>query len=392
MTGNPIRVSRLVVLAILALAAAAVLLAACGGRPPVLVGAIISETGNTAEYGKQIKRGMELAVEEIAASGGIMGGRKLEMVFADDGSDPKKALEIAKEMIEKKQARALVGGVSSAVALGLTSYVNGKGVVLLSPSASSPELTYAGGEFFFRVYPSDLVEGQAMADMARKLGFQKAAIIAAKGAFGQGIADVFQGHFESPNDKVVFREDYEGQVTPEMADAVMANLKAADPEVIYLAAYDFDAVTLLEAMERAGIRCARFATSAIKPEILDLAGTSAERLAFPHPSFDLDSGDEAVARFNAAYKKKYGQDPTGFAAYGYDAVKVVAAALTRTKIASPGEVADQLREISYTGITGPIDFDSHGDIESTPHFSIVSKGKLEHFDRVDSAMLPMVLP
>ncbi|MCU0231171.1 MAG: branched-chain amino acid ABC transporter substrate-binding protein [Acidobacteria bacterium] len=392
MTGNPIRVSRLVVLAVFALAAAAVLFAACGGRPPVLVGAIISETGNTAEYGKQIKRGMDLAVEEIAASGGIMGGRKLEMVFADDGSDPKKALEIAKEMVEKKQARALIGGVSSAVALGLTSYVNGKGIVLLSPSASSPELTYAGGDFFFRVYPSDLVEGQAMADMARKLGFQKAAIIAAKGAFGQGIADVFQGHFESPNDKVVLREDYEGQLTPEMADAIVVNLKAADPEVVYLAVYDFDAVTMLEAMERAGVRSARFATSAIKPEILDMAGAAAERLAFPHPSFDLDSGDEAVARFAAAYKKKYGNEPSGFAAYGYDAVKVVAAALTRTKIASPGEVADQLREISYTGITGPIDFDSHGDIQSTPHFSIVSKGKLEHFDRVDSAMLPMVLP
>lgn len=392
MTGNPNRVSRLAIVAIVGLAVAAALLAACGGRPPVLVGAIISETGNTAEYGKQIKRGMDLAVEEIAASGGVMGGRKLEVFFADDASDPKKALEIAKDLVEKKQARALIGGVSSGVALGLTGYVNGKGIVLLSPSASSPELTYAGGEFFFRVYPSDLVEGQAMADMARKLGFQKAAIVATKGAFGQGIADVFQGHFESPNDKVVLREDYEGQLTPEMADAIMARIKAADPEVVYLAAYDFDAVTLLEAMGRAGVNAARFATSAIKSEIVDMAGAAADRLAFPHPSFDLDSGDETISRFVAAYKKKYGQDPNGFAAYGYDAVKVVAAALTRTKIASPGEVADQLRELSYTGITGAIDFDSHGDVQSTPHYSIVNKGKLEHFDRVDSAMLPMVLP
>ena len=103
MTGNPNRVSRLVIVAIVGLAAAAALLAACGGRPPVLVGAIISETGNTAEYGKQIKRGMDLAVEEIAASGGIMGGRKLEIFYADDASDPKKALEIAKDLVEKNR-------------------------------------------------------------------------------------------------------------------------------------------------------------------------------------------------------------------------------------------------------------------------------------------------
>jgi branched-chain amino acid transport system substrate-binding protein len=392
MTGNRKHVSRLVAVAVLALAAAVAFLAACGSRPPVLVGAIISETGPTATYGKQIKRGMELAAAEVDAGGGIMGGRKMEIIYADDASDPKKALEIAKDMVEKKQARALIGGVSSGAALGLTGYVNSKGIVLLSPSASAPELTYAGGEFFFRVYPSDLVEGQAMADMARKLGFQKAAIVATKNVFGQGIADVFQGQFESPNDKVVLREDYEGQLTPEMADAIMLRIKDAKPEVVYLAAYDFDVATLLDAMERAGVSAARFATSAIKPSIVDVAGSAADRLAFPHPSFDLDSGDDAVVRFTTAYKKKYNEEPGAFAAYGYDAVKVMAAALTRTKIASPGEVADQLREISYVGITGPIDFDSHGDVMSQPHFTIISKGKMEHFGKVDSAMLPLVLP
>lgn len=390
MTGNRKHVSRLVVVA--ALAAALALLAACGSRPPVLVGAIISETGPTATYGKQIKRGMDLALSEVNAAGGVMGGRKLEILYADDASDPKKALEIAKDMVEKKNARALIGGVSSGAALGLTSYINSKGIVLLSPSASAPELTYAGGEFFFRVYPSDLVEGQAMADMARKLGFQAAAIVATRNVFGQGIADVFQGHFESPNDKVVAREDYEGQMTPELADAIMLRLKDAKPEVVYLAAYDFDVAVLLEAMDRAGIGAARFATSAIKPGIIDVAGASAERLAFPHASFDLDSGDEAVTRFVTAYRAKYNEEPSAFTAYGYDAVKVMAAALTRTKIASPGEVADQLREISYVGITGPIDFDSHGDVTSQPHFSVISKGKAEHFGRVDSAMLPLVLP
>ena len=392
MTGNRKYVSRLVAITVLALAAAVTFFAACGSRPPVLVGAIISETGPTATYGKQIKRGMDLALAEVDATGGIMGGRKLEIVYADDASDPKKALEIAKEMVEKKQARALIGGVSSAAALGLTGYVNSKGIVLLSPSASTPELTYAGGEFFFRVYPSDLVEGQAMADMARKLGFQTAAIVASKSAFGQGIADVFEGHFESPNDKVVFREDYDGQMTPEMADAIMLKLKDLKPEVVYLAAYDFDVATLLEAMERAGIGAARFATSAIKPEIVDVAGAAAERLAFPHASFDLDSGDEAVTRFVTTYRAKYNEEPGAFAAYGYDTVKVMAAALTRTKIASPGEVADQLREISYVGITGSIDFDNHGDVTSQPHYSVISKGKAEHFGKVDSAMLPLVLP
>lgn len=391
MTRHPKRVSHIGFLVTVGLAVAGVVLAACGGRPPVAVGAIISETGQTAEYGKQIRRGMDLAVEQVTASGGVMGGRPFQMIFLDDGSDPKKALEAAKQLVEKDQVRALIGGVSSSVALGLTGFANSKGIVLLSPSASSPDLTFSGGEFFFRVHPSDMVEGQAMADLARKLGFQTAAIVAANDAFGQGIADVFEGHFESPNDRIVLRENYTGPLTAELADAIAAKIADARPEVTYLAAYDFDVATLLEAMNRAGLRSARFTTSAVKQDIIEMAGEAAERLAFPHPSFDLEAGDETVAKFVEAYTKKYNSLPTIYAAYGYDAVKVLAAAINRTRIASPGEVMDHLREISYDGVTGSIDFDSRGDVTSTPHFYIVSKGKVEHFTRVDSTMLPLLL-
>jgi len=391
MTRNRKRVSRCAFLAVVGLAISGVLLAACGGRPPVAVGAIISETGQTAEYGKQIRRGMELAAEQITAAGGVMGGRPFQLIFVDDASDPKKALEIAKQLVEKDQVRALIGGVSSTVALGLTGYANSKGIVLLSPSASSPELTYNGGEYFFRVHPSDMVEGQAMADMARKLGFQTAAIVAANDAFGQGIADVFEGHFESPNDKIVLRENYTGPLTTELADSIAEKLKEARPEVAYLAAYDFDVATLIEAMSRAGVRSVRFTTSAVKPDIVEMAGDAAERLAFPHPSFDLEAGDETVAKFVEAYAKKYNSIPSIYAAYGYDAVKVLAAAINRTRIASPGEIMDHLREISYDGVTGPIDFDSRGDVASQPHFYVISKGRVEHFARVDSTMLPLLL-
>ena len=362
----------------------AALLVACGPPKPITIGGLVPETGPAAAYGRLIRQGMDLALEEVNANGGVLGGAELRIEYRDTGTNPEKAQVGAIELLDMG-VPAVIGPVASNVALRIAPLFNKKEVVLLSPAASSPRLTKEGGDWFFRVYPSDNVEAHTMADFCRKLAITRVAIIAVDDVFGKGIADVFQEHYEAATRQIVYRKDFQGALTPDEAKRIVREMRKAKAEAVYIAAYEGDMKVLLQAMHDLKCKVARLGTSAVTEQMIQELGEAAEGLVFPRPAFDPNADDPKMQAFAQAFRTKYHRQPDSYAAHGYDAVKVIATAIDQAGIATAKEIRGQLLVATFEGVTGRLKFNLDGDVVKVPKIYAVLNGEIVPYEEYRNA-------
>lgn len=338
------------------------------------VGAIICETGEGALYGQAIRKGMDLALEEVNGTGGI-NGNSLRILYRDSASTPATAVKAAKDLYDREDVPLILGGVLSSVTLELAPLAEQRKKILLSPSSSSPEITSAG-DYIFRVYPSDVLEGAYMAQLARdELRLEQVTILAIDNAFGRGVAEVFRGAFRGAVPPTVLTYPPRGANYGEL----VARAEEAGAAGIYLVGYYKDMTALLEEIRVRGLAATVMATSSIgSPRTLEMAGDTAEGVIFPATVFDPESDDPTVAAFVKMYRARYQEDPDLWSAHGYDAVMVAAEALKKAEGPVPARIARQILAIQeYRGPSGTLSFDQYGDVVQYPRAFIVHGGRFE---------------
>ena len=126
---------------------------ACSNK--IIIGVVLPETGDASAYGTSVKTGVKLAFDHAVAARTAPAG--LEVVYQDTGSNPSRGADLA-DALYKRGALIVIGGATSPEAKVMTRVANKYGRILLSPSASAPDLTSKGG-WFLRIYPSDEGEG-----------------------------------------------------------------------------------------------------------------------------------------------------------------------------------------------------------------------------------------
>jgi branched-chain amino acid transport system substrate-binding protein len=343
------------------------------------VGAIVSRSGAASFYGEQVARGFDLAVEQINASGGIS-GRKLELIYRDDSTNPEIGLAALRELVEHEHVTTVLGAVSSTVTLRLAPYCELNHVVLLSPSASAPQLTGAG-EYIFRTYPSDVLEGVSMADFARDLGLDRVAVLAVDNAYGESLARAFEERLNASGGSVVASLTFPEGDAVAIANAVAA-LPALAPRGLYIPAYVGDVATVLKLLNATRLRPILLGTSAAAPELVRAAGPAAENLVFPMSVFDATADSAAVRSFAAAFAARYAAEPDVYAAHAYDTVRVLAAAAERQGSFDADGIREALLRIDdYDGATGRLAFDRNGDVVQYPRLYVVRSGQVVAYDR-----------
>lgn len=367
------------------------LLSACQKPEPIVIGGLVSETGQNATYGKAIRQGIDLAVEDVNARGGVLKGHLLEIQYRDDASSPDRAKTLVNELITQAKVKAIIGGVSSSVSLAVLPILREKEIPIISPSSSAPQLSTSGSGWFFRVYPSDVAEAKMIAELARQLDANRVAVLTFNDSFGLGIAELFSNEFERLNGTVVLKEIFEAPIDPKRATEIAKKVKASGAQGVYLACLINEAAVLLQALGTEGFKGVRMATSAVTPEIIRLAGSNSERLVFPQPTFELESSNTRMKDFIDKFKRKYNTAPNLFAAYGFDAARAMIAALHGTRMATPAEIRGKLSELSIEGVGGPIRFDSNGDVKRDPHLYVITKGEPFHFEGLDSGIRGIIL-
>ena len=288
-----------------------------------------------------------------------------------------------RELIEDEGIDLVIGAVSSPVTMSIAPICEKRKVLLLSPSSSAPAISELG-EYIFRNYPSDILEGTAMADFARRLGVRSVVIFALDNAFGEGLTQVFSRRFESKSRKVLktFRITA-GDV--DKLDGLIEEVKELDPEGVYVVAYVDVLAEVLKRLHAADLNVLTMGSASVTEQLSELIGEAANNLVYPQPSFDSESTDEAVSSFVKAYKEKYRETPDIYAAHGYDALKLIWQSMQNTGFAYPDEVRRGLMNLKdFQGAAGRTDFDERGDVVRYPTVFVVRDGQSIPFEKFEA--------
>jgi branched-chain amino acid transport system substrate-binding protein len=334
----------------------------------VTIGAVLSMTGSASVWGENSKNGIELAVEELNAAGGI-NGKPIRVVYEDSKSEPKAAVDALRKVISSDKVPVVIGDVASSNVLAMAPVAEGEKVILISPGASNPDISNAG-DYIFRNFPSDALEGKVDAEYAyRQLGWRKIALLNIRNAYGEGISRVFKKGFTELGGTMALEDSFDQGTTDFRTQ--LTKLKGAAPDGVFLAGYPDEMARLLIQAKELQIKTPFLSTQAFDdPQVLKIAGQAAEGVIFSTPAPPSDT-DPKAAEFRQNYKRKFGKEPGLMSDTAYDAMKMIALAITKGGYSGPG-IRDQLASLkNYLGAAGPTTFDQFGDVPRPVMFKVV---------------------
>ena len=368
---NPYRIT--------AIAAAALTLAACNNAEPqqdaasapgaaqehvVKIGSANPLTGPFAHWGRDADNGVQLAAEEANAEKLTLDGKpvRFEVVSEDDQADPKVATQVAQRFVDAGVA-AVIGHLTSGAAIPASRLYNDAGIAMIAGSVTSPKFTQQGYNNTFRIIANDLQQGQALAKYAvTELKSKRIAVIDDRTTYGQGLADDFAKAVEAAGGKVVKREYTTNTATDFMA--ILTSLKGAKPELLFYGGMDAQAGPLVKQMRKLGMTTRFMGADGVNTaEFAKLAGTAAEG-AYASSAGASKELMPGFAAFNDKYKAKFGSEIQAYAPYTYDAAKVLIDAMKRAGSADPKKFLAEVGKTQLQGVTGPIAFESNGDVKN----------------------------
>ena len=350
--------------------------AACAGAGrPILIGV----SGPFSQpRGVSMQHAAQLAADEINAAGGIR-GRRLQLVFADDSGSEDLAVRIAKSFSDSAAMVAVVGHLSSntTLAAGRVYGAGANPLLLISPSASSPDLT-GFSPYVYRVTPNDLNQGRQIARFARRaLGARRAGVIFINNEYGRGLRRAFATEFSGLGGGVLEEDPYL-PATPSLEPYLSRMRQRGGVDVLMLACERPGAELALREVRQLGLRWPVIGGDALT----GIEGPLAEGVRFSSTYLPQQPGDRN-ARFVAAYARAFhGERPDHRGAGAYDILRLLAQAIGEV---GPGRraIRDYIAQVGTTkpafeGVTGMIAFDTNGDVPAKPVvIGVIRQGLLE---------------
>jgi len=368
-----------------ALAAAALLLGACGKKADdsvLRIGEYGALTGDIATFGQTTHEGVALAVKEINAAGGV-NGKQVQLITEDDQGKPEQAALVAEKLITRDQAHVLVGEVASSNSLAAAPIAQRHKVPMVSPSSTNPKVTQQG-DYIFRVCFIDPFQGKVMAKFAQETLKAKTAVILRdqKSDYSIGLSDVFSREFTAMGGKILADKAYvAGDVD---FKAQLTSFRELKPDVVYVPGYYSEVGLVAKQARQLGLKQPLLGGDGWESEELyKIGGAALEGCYFSNHSAP-DSSEPAVKDFVARFQKEYGHAPGALAMLGYDAVKVVAEAAAKAKSWRGADLRDALAATQgFKGVTGTISMDANRDAVKSAVVLQIKKGKASYLATVN---------
>lgn len=341
-----------------------VVLAGCGrGSGPVQIGVAANFTDPLS---LPIRYGAQLAAEEINAAGGI-NGRPIELVEREDYADADSAVVVATDFYNSPVVAVIGHGFSGPTLAAAPVYNGGSNPLLeIAPAASAPAVTNAG-PYTFRLCPSDLAHGSALAHWAReRLGLTRGAVFYTNSEYGRGIRTAFETEFASLDGAVVGSYPYLGD-TPDVGPYVDLLSRDKRAQFMLIAGYDPDARTILTEARKKNLTIPAMGGDGL--EQIALSGPVANG-TYVTSSYFSQTATAANQRFVSAYRARFptAGEPNGSGAAAYDAVYMLRETMQRVGTDRKA-VRDAFAGIgtatpAFEGAMGTIAFDENGDVPS----------------------------
>lgn len=329
--------------------------------PTIKIGVAGPHSGDLAAYGIPTRDAVEMLTAEMNAAGGLLESQ-IELVVMDDQCKPEIATNVATRLVTQKVS-VVIGHVCSGATKAALGLYKEAGIVVISPSATNPSLTYSGDypNFYRTIAPDDL-QGKLAANFAtEKLGAKKIAILHDKGDYGKGFADFSKLALEeSKGAEIVI---YEG-VTPGAMDysAVIQKIQSSGAEALIFGGYHPEASKLIGLIKKKNLDLPFIGPDGVKGiGFLEIAGPDAEGVYATGPKDVSQFAANQQAR--AAYIEKYGKEPGTFFDQGYAAMQAALNAIASASSVDYAAISSALKQNYVETTVGNIKFDSKGDAQ-----------------------------
>jgi branched-chain amino acid transport system substrate-binding protein len=331
----------------------------------------------SAEY-DLLPEGVEMAVQELNADrvecddnqtncrtvSGLLGGRHIELIQRDDLDLVREGRLIAEEFAEDPDVTAVIGHAWSYISVPAAPLYEFNGLIMLSPSATSPDLTRNGFQYIFRNVLSDNEVGRQLANYAHEKGYLRMVILYADGSYGRQLSNVFENEAQKIGINILDRRTYRSSRNFQFILDQWAEL---DFDAIFIAGSNPDAAEFIRDARRKGIDDPVIGSDGL--DTVDLWNIARESsigtvvASFYHP----DNPDSELQEFIIKFQEKYQTMPDTWAAQGYDAMMLLAYAIEEAGSTVPSEVTATLHATqNWEGVTGVHSFNANGDVVGKP--------------------------
>lgn len=366
--------------------ASAALLGACGqvssgsttttGNPiegdTIKLGFNFEETGELAAYGTAEQKGAQLAVDEINKEGGI-DGKKIEVVDKDNKSETAEAATVTTNLVTQSKVNAIVGPATSGATAAAVANATKAGVPLISPSATQDGLT-KGQDYLFIATFQDSFQGKIISNfVTNKLDAKKVVLYYDNSSdYAKGIAKSFQDNYKGD---IIATETFQAKDTD--FQAALTKIKDKDFDAIVIPGYYTEAGKIVNQARGMGIDKPIVGGDGFNGEefVQQATPEKASNIYFISGFSSTVDVSEKAKKFLEAYKAKYKEEPSTFAALAYDSVNLVANAAKGAK--NSVEIKDNLAKTkNFEGVTGDTSFDKNHNTVKTAFMMTMENGKV----------------
>lgn len=325
-------------------------------------------TGQEAAFGEQIRRGAEMAVADINAKGGVL-GQKLILEIGDDACDPKQAVAVANQLVNKRVV-FVDGHYCSSSSIPASDVYAEEGILQITPASTNPQLTERGLKTTFRMCGRDDQQGAVAGEyIAKHYKNAKVAILHDNTAYGKGLADETKKTLNKLGKKETLYEAY----TKGERDysALVSKLKNANIELMYLGGYHSEAGLIVRQARAQGLKATLMAGDALTTqEYWAITGPAGEGTLM---TFSPDPAKNASAKPIVDKFLKQGYKPEGYTLYSYGTIQAWAQAAQRAGNPKGDAVAKVLKAEKFDTVLGKVGFDAKGDVTAPGYVVYVWK-------------------
>lgn len=343
----------------LALAAAGVLAFSAHAADTIKIAAVGPTTGPVTQYGDMVREGLNTAVEQVNAAGGVL-GKKLEVVVIDDACEPKQGPVAANRVVNDK-IHYVVGGVCSGATIAAAPVYDEEGVVMITASATAPALTDGKNyQYIFRTIGRDDQQGPAAAKyIIEKVKPQKVAVLHDKASYGQGIASSVRSTLQAANVATPIFEGINAGDTD--YSAVITKLKTEGVDFVYFGGYHPEMGLLLRQAAEQGLKAKFMGPEGVgNPDINAIAGEAVEGMLVTLPAdFSQNPANAAIVK---AFKDKKRDAAGAFQLPAYAATMAIVEGIKAAGEDNPEKVANFLRTAKIASPIGELSWNKSGDL------------------------------
>jgi branched-chain amino acid transport system substrate-binding protein len=327
--------------------------------PPIKIGEINSYSGVAAAFTGPYKDAVNMAVEEINSRGGLLGGRKIQIIFRDDKFKPDEAVKHAQELVFQEKVNFLMGTFASHVGLAVSAFCEKNRILFVAAEPLTEALTWAKGHrYVFRVRPNTYQQGRILAEKASKLPYRKWVNIGPNYEYGRKCWEGFWVRLKE------LRPDCEsiGEYWPKLGEgeysSYITSILQTRPEAVFCSLFGSDWIAFVKQAKNFGLFKEVFFVGILlgEPEYIEPLGKDAPEgmLVTGYPYYAIKSPEHNS--FLTAYMKKTGSPPRLGSLVGYITTISLAEAIKAAGTTDTEKVIDAFENLKVLTPAGPVQY------------------------------------